>query len=86
MENSDFNKMIELLLEAPDTQIDPSVKERLSKSPSKEEFLSIMDDCVYGSLVSDFAMQALKMTFLMIGNEEDILSYKSKYSFGPEAQ
>lgn len=79
MKNTAFNEMIQLLLEAPDTQIDPSVKERLSKSPSKEELLSIMDDCVYGSLVSDFAMKALYETFFMIGTKEELNAYKSKY-------
>ena len=59
------DEMLELLSSAPDTQIDKMITERLKKligkpfDEIKTEVMHCIDDCVYGSLSSGFALQAL---------------------------
>lgn len=85
-------EIINILLEAPDSQIDKSIVERLGmlKSTSidrKLEMMSILDDCIYGALASDFAMKAMYYVFFEIlgGTKEDLANYKSKYFSNEEA-
>lgn len=61
------DEMLELLSSAPDTQIDKRITERLKNligkpfPEIKSEVMHCIDDCVYGSLSSGFALQALNI-------------------------
>ena len=59
-----FSGVLQTLSEAPDDQIDKSITLRLKKMVVKKDFypfdlLQILDECAFGSLASDFAMQAM---------------------------
>lgn len=79
------NEALAMLAEAPDSQIDKSITDRLSKlkldsnniDSIKNELMLILDECCYASLASDFAMKALYQTFFQIGTQEDLDNYKS---------
>jgi len=75
VENRD--KLIDVLCEGPDVQIDESVKQRLrtlkaqSNEDIIEQLLAIIDDCVYCSLTSDFTLRALHAMWLQCGGKEE---------------
>lgn len=50
------------LAEAPEDQIDPKICERLralAENPTAKDMKTILDDCAYSSLASDFAMMTM---------------------------
>jgi len=61
------DEMLELLSQVPDTQLDKIITERLKNligkplPEIKTEVMHCIDDCVYGSLSSGFALQALQI-------------------------
>jgi hypothetical protein len=63
------NKFLDQLLAAPDSQLDKSIVDRLKEARTKslEEFKTelrhCIDDCVYGSLASGFALQTLHIVY-----------------------
>lgn len=67
--NLDFLDILVKFSEAPDSQIDKSItdkmKELLSKNGTitKSEMKAILDDCAYFSLASDFAMRAMRLVW-----------------------
>ncbi len=77
MENID--EFISLMSQAPDSQLDKSIIERLNKLKGKHieeikpEFLKCIDDCQMYSLASGFAIIAMKTTYevMLDGKKED---------------
>jgi len=62
---------------APDTQIDASATARLAALSQQatvrsDELLAIIDDCVYASLASDFAIHAMNMVWTKMLAEEGL--------------
>jgi len=78
-EQREVDEMLEMISEAPDSQIDKTITDKMKKligKPISEIKISIMyciDMCVYGSLSSDFALQALLILHEIHcdGNRED---------------
>lgn len=61
-----MKKFVEHLLEAPDTQLDASMKpliEKWSDPPRALEVLEVLDHCIYGSLARGFAVRVLTMMY-----------------------
>jgi len=62
-----LDEMLMILSAAPDSQIDKSITKRLKSLVGKPipeiktEIMHCIDDCVYGSLASGFALQALQI-------------------------
>lgn len=62
-----IDEMLELLSHAPDSQIDKTITERLKNligkplPEIKTEVMHCIDDCVYGSLSSGFALKTLNI-------------------------
>lgn len=71
--------MRDLLLTAPDSQIDQQVKDMISnwsESPSAEEILRVLDHAVRYSLVSGFVVAVLE-SILQSACESEGLTYES---------
>lgn len=72
-----FGAVIDKLCEGSNTQINAIVKPRLQalKGKSKEqccvELKSILDDCVYSALCSDFVIQVLDMLWKQCGGSHE---------------
>lgn len=68
--------LLDGLLKAPESQMDPAVKPKLeelrglSKDDAKPVVLKILDEIVYASLASDFVVTALHVIWLRCGGSE----------------
>lgn len=61
-----MKELIDLLLEAPDSQLDATMKPLIkewSDPPKALEILKVLDTCVYGALASGFTITALRMLY-----------------------
>jgi hypothetical protein len=61
-----MKEVIERLLEAPDTQIDASMKPLLRKwsdPPTPIQILEVLDRCIFSSLASGFVIQVLQLLY-----------------------
>lgn len=64
---NDNSIVLDMLIKAPPTQIDPYMVEKLKRLKELPQnykcgyLKSIMDDCVNGSLCSDFAIMVMEM-------------------------
>lgn len=75
----EIEELLTLMADAPDSQMDKSITERLRNLKGKPipeiktEVMHIMDDCVYGALASDFGMHALIILHevFLDGKDED---------------
>jgi hypothetical protein len=72
-----YSNMLAALATAPATQIDPIICTRLNelskkKDPQSDEMLDIIDDCVFSSLASPFAMNALNEVWKRMITSEGI--------------
>jgi hypothetical protein len=55
-----------LLLEAPDSQLDASMKPLIAAwgdTPKAIQVLEVVDHCIFGALASEFIMKALTMIY-----------------------
>lgn len=73
-----MKELTQLLLQAPDSQLDSSVKpliEKWSNPPTALQILEVADKVVYGSLGSDFTVQVLNVVLEdAISREQTTLS------------
>lgn len=58
------NRIVEGLLAAPESQLDPSMKpliEKWADDPTPIQVLEVLDHCVHGALASGFVIQVLEI-------------------------
>lgn len=64
---ADMTKLIDTLLEAPDTQLDAAMKPLIKKwqvpQPTPIQILEVLDHCINGSLASDFVVTLLQALY-----------------------
>jgi hypothetical protein len=61
-----MNTLCNLLLEAPDEQMDPILKQFISKwddEPTSLQILEVIDHAVYSALASDFVVSVLQSLY-----------------------
>jgi len=61
-----MNRLVQLLLNAPDTQLDRSMVElvkRWSDPPKAIEILEVLDKTIYSSLASDMVVTTLRIAY-----------------------
>ena len=61
-----MRELVDLLLKAPDSQLDASMKpliEKWSDPPKAIEILEVLDHCIHGSLASGFLVAALQAVY-----------------------
>ncbi len=66
----DTQKLLDGLAQAPDSQIDISITERVAKITTAKEMKQILDECAYASLASDFAMATMHNVWLIMLERE----------------
>jgi hypothetical protein len=65
---NNFSEILNLLSQAPDTQIDKEITPRLkalaeASTVSSADMKKILDECAFASLASDFAMNAMHIVW-----------------------
>jgi hypothetical protein len=59
-------KIVEHLLEAPDSQLDAAMKpliQKWSDPPTPHQILEVLDHCIHGSLASGFVVTLLQISY-----------------------
>lgn len=70
---SSIDKLLQTLSEAPETQIDAQITKRIkglvggNDELVQAELKTILDDCAFGALASDFAMNVLDGAWRSVG-------------------
>jgi hypothetical protein len=83
IEESVRDEMIDNLCQLSDRQVEPCVKPRLQAikgRPNKEvldEWLGIIDDCVYAAWTSGFEIKVMHIMWLKMGGTEDALAQRN---------
>ncbi len=66
-----IDEFLIILSEAPETQIDKSITDKIEELPGKEcqfiieQLIKLRDDCVFAGLSSDFAIDAISIAIDM---------------------
>ena len=71
-----MNELKQLLLDAPEDQIDAGARQSIatwSEPPKALEIFRTLDECVYGAMASGFVVQVLE-TMLVVQSKEDNLT------------
>ena len=77
------DKMISILCSMSDRQVEPCVKPRLqaikgrSNAEVLDEFLGIIDDCVFYAWTSDFEIQTMHWIWKEMGGSEEKLAARN---------
>ncbi len=78
-----FGDLIDVLIQAPDRQLDDKLKPRLTALKNrplpeiKDELLGIIDDCVFGSLTSGMVIRLLHNFWIHCGGTEKELQQRA---------
>jgi hypothetical protein len=70
-----MKEIVEHLLQAPDSQLDASMKpliEKWNDPPCPSEILEVLDHCIYGALASGFVVALLQTMYEMACKKNDI--------------
>lgn len=74
----DINKLISIVCSMSDREVDPIIAKRLLALRDKphrdilEEWLSILDDCCYGSLANDLIIHCLAVAWTDMGGTDEL--------------
>lgn len=63
---SKYEELVDLLLQAPDSQLDASMMPLIKKwsdPPTPLQILEVLDNCIHGSLASGFTIQVLQIIY-----------------------
>ena len=61
-----MNDFVKILLEAPDSQIDSTIKpliEKWDEQPTPIQILEVLDHCIHASLASGMVVQVLQIIY-----------------------
>jgi hypothetical protein len=84
VEINERDGMIDVLCSMSDRQVDSIVKPRLQaikgrpNSEVLDEFMGIIDDCVYSALTSDFEIRVMHVMWLNMGGTEESLTTRNQ--------
>ena len=70
-----MNELKQLLLDAPEDQIDAGVRQSIatwSEPPKALEIFRTLDECVYGAMTSGFVVQVLETMLVVQSKEENL--------------
>ena len=70
-----MNELKQLLLDAPDDQIDAGARQSIatwSEPPKALEIFRTLDECVYGAMTSGFVVQVLETMLVVQSKEENL--------------
>jgi hypothetical protein len=84
MEESARDELIDILCKMSDRQVEPCVKPRLQAVKGRpnaevlDEWMGIIDDCVYAAWTSDFEIKAMHMMWIGMGGTEESLAARNQ--------
>ena len=70
-----MNEIKQLLLDAPEDQIDAGARQSIatwSEPPKALEIFRTLDECVYGAMTSGFVVQVLETMLVVQSKEENL--------------
>ncbi len=70
-----MNELKQLLLDAPEDQIDAGARQSIatwSEPPKALEIFRTLDECVYGAMTSGFVVQVLETMLVVQSKEENL--------------
>ena len=70
-----MNELKQLLLDAPEDQIDAGARQLIatwSEPPKALEIFRTLDECVYGAMASGFVVQVLETMLVVQSKEENL--------------
>ena len=70
-----MNELKQLLLDAPEDQIDAGARQSIatwSEPPKALEIFRTLDECVYGAMASGFVVQVLATMLVVQSKEENL--------------
>ena len=70
-----MNELKQLLLDAPEDQIDAGARHSIatwSEPPKALEIFRTLDECVYGAMTSGFVVQVLETMLVVQSKEENL--------------
>lgn len=70
-----MNELKQLLLDAPEDQIDAGARQSIatwSEPPKALEIFRTLDECVYGAMASGFVVQVLETMLVVQSKEENL--------------
>jgi hypothetical protein len=83
MEESARDEMIDILCTMSDRQVEPCVKPRLREIKGRpnaevlDEFMGIIDDCVFAAWTSDFEIKVMHTMWISMGGTEEALAARN---------